>query len=358
MEILNTSITAQPEIPDPNELPGLITRETRMLINDVVSCGFQPIITVVGLTGNILSMSVLLYLGVNEVTNVLLIGLTLVDLLYLVMWFGPMAECIVRRVDEVWAVNLEMEYKALPIMVAAKLGTVSRLYTCLIAVERYIAVLHPLKAPTLLTRRKILIACIVLTVLPFTLGFQSYLLFDVHETFSAKYNATVKYITFSKFTTENLDFVVLYNDLVMAIPFNYIPVIVVTYCTGAILITLLRSHQTRLQMTAGRGDEKKAAEQRQVTKTLISICVVFVVCSLPYIVVQVARLLFQKEGFSDVGRYRNLSFATISLTLLFSLINSSVNFIFYITFSTKFNTAAKKLCLCWKRPDRSSELRA
>ncbi|XP_076458640.1 uncharacterized protein LOC143292336 [Babylonia areolata] len=301
MEIFNTSVTAEPEVPDPNDLPGLITRETRMLINDVVSCGFQPVITLVGLAGNILSMTVLTHLGFKEVTNILLIGLTTVDLLYLIMWYGPMAECIVRRIDEVSANTLEVEYKHMPIMVAAKLGTVSRLYTCLIAVERYIAVRHPLKAPALLTRKKIIIACLVLTVLPFVLGFQSYLLFDVQETFSTSHNATWKYITFSKFTVDNLQFVVLYNDLVMALPFNYLPIVVVTFCTASILTTLLRSHQTRLQMTAGRQDEKKAAEQRQVTKTLISICVVYVLCSLPSIAVQVARLLFQKEGFSDAG---------------------------------------------------------
>ena len=351
MESNQSNVTTLPSFSDDEILTGLITRETRMIFNDVMSCGIQPIVTLIGLAGNILSITVLGYQGAKEVTNIILIGLAMADLLYLMMWYGPIAECTVRRFDVVAAINVEVEYKAMPIMIASILGTVSRLYTCLIAVERYIAVLYPLKAPALLTRKRIFTACAVLFVLPFALSFHMYLLFDVAERFSPEYNATVKFIKFGHFTVENLDFMVLYNDLILAVPFSYIPVALVLYCTCSILLTLRRSQQSRLQMTAGREDSKTSAEQRQVTKTLIGICIVFVVCSLPAIVLKVARLLFTDDGFSDVGRYRNMSYVAVTVSLLFSLINSSVNFIFYVAYSKKFNATARKIFFFWRKED-------
>ena len=351
MESNQSNVTTLPSTSDKEILSGLITRETRMIFNDVMSCGVQPVVTLVGLAGNILSIAVLGYQGVREVSSIILIGLAMADLLYLILWYGPMAECTLRTFDVVAAINMEVEYKAMPIMIASILGTVSRLYTCLIAVERYIAVLYPLRAPALLTRKRISVACVVLFALPFAFSFHLFLLFDVEEAFSSKYNATVKRVAFSSFAVENLDFMVLYNDLVLAVPFSYLPVLLVLYCTCSILLTLRRSQKNRLQMIARREDNKASAEKRQMTKTLVGICIVFIVCSLPAIILKVARLLFTDDGFSDVGRYRNMSYVAVTVSLLFSLINSSVNFIFYVAYSKKFAATARKMVLFWKKEE-------
>ena len=104
-------------------------------------------------------------------------------------------------------------------------------------------------------------------------------------------------------------------------------------------------------------EEKKAAEERRVTKTLLSVCVLFIVCITPNIILEIARILFAKDGFNDVGRYSNVSAVVLSLVNLFSMLNSSLNFVLYILTSRKFAAVFCRLflpCWRWRRADRET----
>ena len=119
------------------DLPGLITLETRRVIEDVISCGLLPAVFVVGLCGNVISLAVLCQQGLRDTTNVILVSLTVTDLLYVVLSLALDVKCLVGRVSPAAAVVVESVTKVSLVVLVFLLGRVSALYICLIAVERW-----------------------------------------------------------------------------------------------------------------------------------------------------------------------------------------------------------------------------
>ena len=76
-----------------------------------------------------------------------------------------------------------------------------------------------------------------------------------------------------------------------------------------------------------------------VTRMLVAVCVVYVVCTLP--TVAHASFRYFLSGFDPKGRFRNTFYAAASLTHLMASINASVNFLVYVSVGTKFKETLK-----------------
>ena len=76
-----------------------------------------------------------------------------------------------------------------------------------------------------------------------------------------------------------------------------------------------------------------------VTRMLVAVCVVYVVCTLP--TVAHASFRYFLPSFDSKGRFRNTFYATVSITHLMASLNASVNFVVYVSVGTKFKETLK-----------------
>ncbi|KAL8572782.1 hypothetical protein ACOMHN_030364 [Nucella lapillus] len=338
-------------VSSPVPLQGLISSQTKHVIVDVISCGVQPIPLLLGIVGNLLSLVVLSYQGVKQTTNIILIGLALADLLYVGMCTMTMVECIFRRLHYA---RLAQTIQVLSVVHLEKLANVfslvSRWYTCFVAVERFIAVLYPLRASSLMQKNRMLVASGLLWVFAFLSRVYHFLLFEAKEKYDPEQNITEQVAGPTTFLVENLQELRI-GGILTALLSRYIPVLIVFVCTCFILRSLRASLAQRREMThAVSGSE--AAQQLQITKVLVSICLVFLLTSLPQIAINIARLLFAEKGFLDVGRYRNSHAVVTSVVLFFNILNSSVNVVFYVFYNQQFRATCRRLFTpYWKRSD-------
>ena len=76
-----------------------------------------------------------------------------------------------------------------------------------------------------------------------------------------------------------------------------------------------------------------------VTRMLVVVCVVYMVCTLPAVAHAFFRYFLSE--FSSIRRLRNTFYATVSLMHLMASINASGNFLIYLSVSTKFKQTLK-----------------
>ena len=82
-----------------------------------------------------------------------------------------------------------------------------------------------------------------------------------------------------------------------------------------------------------------------MTKTLILVSCLFVICTLPNIAVRVVP--FFVGDFRLGGRYQNAYMSVIVLLFVTPTINSCLNFFFYLHMGSRFRMALRELCCCW-----------
>ncbi|XP_076455554.1 uncharacterized protein LOC143290142 [Babylonia areolata] len=327
---------------------GLISLSTTVLITDVLSCGVQPVISLLGVVGNSLCVIVILCQGLQQTTNIILMGLAVTDLLYVLLSLRSLVECFARRFHSGLAVDISMVSQTSLVMLDTELAMLSRLYTCFIAVERVIVVRCPLKASSLLTRCRTLLVSAGLWILAFVSCIHCFFLLQVGQVFNHAQNDTTKVVTLTAFHKRNRAVLLLATNLVRPLFSQYVPVVLVLTCTFVILRTLKQSQTQRKEMAVMESSTNDQ-QQQQITKALLSVCVVFLVTNVPGVIVTLFRLLYGEDGFGGTGRYRNCHRVAVSVMLLFMLFNSSVNFMLYVIFNQKFAATFRKLLLlCWK----------
>ena len=76
-----------------------------------------------------------------------------------------------------------------------------------------------------------------------------------------------------------------------------------------------------------------------MTRMLVTVCVIYTVCTLPYATHSFFRL--SVRDFRPEGGYENTMFATAALMHLCLSVNSSANFLVYYNMSTRFRDTLK-----------------
>ncbi|KAK7500761.1 hypothetical protein BaRGS_00008005 [Batillaria attramentaria] len=331
-------------------LPGLLDDQTRELIDVIIFCGLLPVVFLMGLAGNVMSLVVLLVQGTTETTNVILIGLTITDLVYVIVWYVPRLGCILEHFHPLFVVNMEAFGTAfIHFSLSYLLGRVSACFVCLVALERYLAVLHPFKAARIMSRSRVLAACVMIYVFVFVLGAFQFMIFDIDSVYHPAFNTTVLAVVYTSFMEENPEFIEYYTDVVTWFLYRVVPLFFVLFCTRSILVALRKRYSDLMKMRPGKEENDKRLEQQKITKMLICVCIVFIVCTFPGTVYHLAFRLVPDYGFSLLGRYKNMANIMASLVYLFELTNSSINFILYMATSKKFSMTYRRIFLCgWR----------
>ena len=323
---------------DPDDI---IPLETGMLGIKVVCGALLLPLASSGLLLNVLSMMVFLKQGLRQRINALLFCLACADFLLLVHFTmyavdfffifheGPFH--IIGPVQEIIA-NQD-------ISILYGFVYVSGFISTMIAVERYICISHPFIAKKILKTKAAGAIVIVSTAV----------LVGGHSFASSKYRVrcgsypekdiTLKGFYPSQFFVDNRFLVDVLNVVVygLALPIFFF---LTTTVTTVITAVKLRSAATwrRGQTSAAEADSKEVA----VTRMLIAVSCVFIVCSIPNNVMKLTPFFLPE--FSKGIKNQNLLLLGHCLKHYIPAINSSINFFFYFKMGSRFRAVLKSMC--------------
>ncbi|KAK6997891.1 thyrotropin-releasing hormone receptor [Biomphalaria glabrata] len=218
--------------------------------------------------------------------------------------------------------------------------SVSILHTTVIAVERLVAVCAPLRVSRIFTPRHVkwLLLFIYLYVIVFMAP--TLFLFDFFWTLDPSTNRTTGVFTLTQFYKSTYDSMNQYMNMGLT---NML----VTFTLG---VTIVCSTVIGYKITVGRKSTfvqltysvSKEVKDMKVIKMLLTVCVVNACVSLPTVTINLF-LLYSNTLIQSSGK---LYYLLRSFIIVLYQLNDSINFIIYISMSSKFASTLNKLCLC------------
>ena len=131
-------------------------------------------------------------------------------------------------------------------------------------------------------------------------------------------------------------------DNILQFATNIIVVSVVVSCT---LVTVIKLRQAMTwRLSANTSSSKTQNQQTALTKMLVVVCCIYVVCSTPGCIMALVRRV--NPMFSPTGQYANLFILLHDINYrFFSAINSSINFFVFCWMSSRFRHELRCLCV-------------
>ncbi|KAK7095577.1 galanin receptor 2a-like [Littorina saxatilis] len=317
---------------DDSSLQGIMSTETRNQILSIVGVSVLPLIFICGTLGNIFTIVVLCCDGLRENVNVVLLCLSVSDLCYVICYYIPFVSEMVKYVDVVESIRVKALTGSLEVA-SLVFSRISAIFICFIAVQRFIFIAFPLRATTILTKFRVRLTCVLIYVAIICIFFPCFLIGDYAYVFSSAYNETIPVYVTTQFYQSNAQVLSDYIFVYLTILFRIVPVFLVLVLSVLILLLLKRSRKWS-QAVSHSDDSKRMSSERKITRTLISVCMLFIVTGIPYVVFYI--MLGRLPDFNTTGRYRNTVAVTYTLVSILEMMNSSANFLLYITTSTSF----------------------
>lgn len=313
----------------------LFSESQRQLISQIVGTSFIPIIFLLGSAGNVITLAVLFRQGLRDTTNLVLSGLAFADLVYIASHSIPQISYFVYSLDEglatAWRLGSTMALQH----VSFASGRIAALLVCLIVTERYIVVAFPLHAPGIVTKLRMRLAFGFIYLATTVISLPFFLSSDIYYTYSTTYNRYMPTSWVTQFGKDTTEFLNLYKRIVLTIGLRIVPVAYVIALTASILWILRKSRLWRQTTSIATGMTSQESEQMRVTRTLISVCLVYTASTLPATIY--IPCMYLVPGFNQHGEYKNILSVVYLLTSVVEMIHSSASFFLYISTSKKFS---------------------
>ena len=222
------------------------------------------------------------------------------------------------------------------------LSWVSGMISTVIACERCLCVMRPLRSQGVLKTRTTAAFLLFATLVVLALLFIATTRWSVACVYDPVTNSTSRTLYSGRFYRENKEFVDAITGYVVSLALPAIYIGVVSTTTAATLVKLREVAAWRELTTSSAA----AMSSREValTRMLVGVSVLYVICSMPVLALGVAILSVPE--FSLHGRYYNTFNLMVSVFELFSYINSSVNFFVYCFLGSKYRETMKAMCTC------------
>lgn len=311
-----------------------------------------PIVCFTGIVGIILTVIVLSRKNMCTSTNSYLISLAIADLGFLVILSTKFLE---SKLTHVQFYEFDVFFKYAQIFLHTFLLT-SVWVTVMLAVERYIAICHPLRAISICTVKRSRIMIVVIFFVSFYMRISNFFEFRIAESVDPCTSKVFRYVEITEFG-RNKAYKKAYAWTVDGIICAVIPFLSLLFLNIR-LITEIRKSTKYLQYHLGNDSNMQtvvSTEQLKITMMLISIIFVFFVCQAPYVVVICYKNIYDYEA-DQAGHLPDSMHIIIYTTIFLLGLKSSFNFIIYCWFSEKFWITFQRLfclrdCLS-KQPSR------
>jgi len=303
-----------------------------------------PIICSFGILGIILTVIVLSHKNMSTSTNSYLISLAMSDLCFLVIMPLKCFEGKLGRLEEYY--YLVIRYYSFQIMNIFLMASVW--LTVMLAVERYIAICHPLRAMSICTVTRARIIILLIYLFAAILHIPHFFTHGVDYFYDPCLDKEVPMLGMRALGMDPT-FRLLekwFNNALLAI----IPFILLVILNACLIREIHRStNYLRYHLAIDTNVQTIiSAEEVKITMMLVSVVIVFFLCQGPYILLNVVKTIHPDFVF------QYFQILTI-LTILLLVLRSSFNFILYCWFSEKFwntfkRTFCKSACLMSRAP--------
>ncbi|KAL8615598.1 hypothetical protein ACOMHN_026588 [Nucella lapillus] len=279
--------------------------------------------------------------GLKDKMNFCLFALAFVDFMYLLTMFvaafycpaaflsGPLLTQVIRLNIPRYTVNFRHAFMYS-----------SGALTAIIATERCVCVVFPLKSATIFktkTMAWMIVGIIVVSnilCLPFALKHVVRWVTDEAGNVRVILGDTDLYVN---------------NKLVFQIVRDgVLPTISLLTFFVVSFVTVVTVRKLKTAMDWRQKTSSNVIDKRQITlvKMLIAVSCVYIACSIPKLSLSIAKILF--NDFSTVGKYRNMFFVTHQTASGLVMVNSSVNVFIYFKQSSRFRKELHESICCGK----------
>ncbi|KAH9500427.1 hypothetical protein Btru_071861 [Bulinus truncatus] len=302
-----------------------------------------PLISLFGLVGNIICILVLIKSGLKKPSNVLLTSLCAADSCVLISYINiPFLMSFIPGKRPVYVSAFEFQenvcyilyYLTITIQYFTTYGqNLSASIVSLITVERFIAVFYALHFKSIVTTRRVWIVVFIAYAIWTPYAVYTTSLYSFQYKYVSDWDVNLGVISV------NINDVSLYIDRSVVVPLGlYVPFCVVT--AGSLLIAFRVKLTIRKRQQIVSSTTKSKAKSSKSTKLLLTVCAVFSITKIPYVLTNLD--FFNGQDPIVVG----ISFIFVLITVLLQTINSSSNFIIYVVMNKKFREIFKTVMTC------------
>ena len=126
--------------------------------------------------------------------------------------------------------------------------------------------------------------------------------------------------------------------------------IVVSLCTIITVVQLRLALAWRASTSGGdpgsEGGKKLSQQQAALTKMLVLVSCLYIVCSVPSVAMAMTRFAVPDDGFKTWGRYSNIFLVFNDVSYTIAAVNSSFNFFIYMWRSSRFKQTLAAMLPC------------
>ncbi|CAC5400725.1 unnamed protein product [Mytilus coruscus] len=318
----------------------VFSEETVDLIRKVCYLGICPVMIIVGLILNIMCFVLFWRTNVKSSTVCMLMALAVADIIY-VLNAGVNSLFVASSYYDI-PFTADQRTQAIPYFysyIRVLPGRFGSILTLLISLERMFSVLKPIEIRQYATRKNAITAITVITVLTILLNAPLAL---VNRTEKIYINATKTYIRIVV-RTELGKNTFLVDSLYVVIEslFGFLPVLLISLSCSVTAAVVYSSAKRRSTMTSSTKNNK----EMQVTRTLLVLIFVFIVCKAPAVLLGLIIFVEMKPYEYDNNAY----IVARSITYIPLLLNSVVNLIIYYNTSTVYRKQIKIMLGCSSR---------
>ncbi|KAL8582696.1 hypothetical protein ACOMHN_058073 [Nucella lapillus] len=320
----------------------IVTFATQQRFKEICDVYILSPLVLLSVPSNIVNMIVFWRHGIKERINLCLFFLSLADIIVMVIHFEI-------KLDRVYATITNTPYTmvvtkfSINNMIHTGIGFVyiSQFMSTVIAIERCMCVVFPLKARNMLQTR----TTAIIIALGHALIFGAFCVNASRWKVTCLYNplteTSVDAYYASEFYLSNKDLLDIFDGAIFGIFLPGVFVTGVAVCTTITVVKLRQMKNWRQKSTSARFPDGYATKDVTVTRMLIGTSVLFVICSTPPLAIHVVRPFIPEMSLH--GKLYNTFFFLTTMQQPFFYVNSSVNFFVYYSFGTKFRTTVRHM---------------
>lgn len=325
-----------------NNPEDLVSHETFQTFEEIVNVYFLTLFFLISVPTSVINMAVFWKHGIKERINLCLFCLSFDDLIVVAFHFQMKAEFIYATISETVYKGVARSF-IVNNMIHSLAGFVytSGFLSTLIALERGLCVVKPLKAQSMIKTKTTVVIIAIGHVLIMAGHYVIAARFSTVCTFDPLTGQSVEAIYSSKFYINNKALV----DIFVGIIFGFsLPVIYFAGITVSTIVTVLKLRQMaewrELSSTATLSGVS-AVKDVTLTRMLIGTSCVFVASNTPFFLFHAVQPFVPELSLN--GKYYNTYSLFISIQQLCVYFNSSVNFFVYYYLGTRFRLTVRRM---------------
>ncbi|XP_059142955.1 growth hormone secretagogue receptor type 1-like [Physella acuta] len=320
----------------------IIDKSTLTIIDTLFSCVLVNVLAVLGSIGNVINVIVLSHHGFGDSTNILLLAMSSVDLVFLVTSIPKRFVCILSKFDLYQSLVLNSYVTTSIWMPNRFCGLVSSGLVTFISLERFIAVHFPLRVSRIITPGRTLSAVVSLFLFWALLSGPFFALYSIEWMQDPASNLTLPTIVLADFISKDPES---FNILNVTLAVIRGPVSVSLIIISSLAISF-RLYITTRKMSKGQSLPRSNRDVR-VVKMLLVVTSVYAVIGIPLSVPYIMYYVYPESSINPDGTLKNIAILLEIVNDLLYVVNASINFVIYVTMSKKFyNTYRRKFVRC------------